>query len=61
MLQLMKEYTLIFPDVPKKTNAALHDVIVGDALPIKQHPYRLNPLKLQYHAERNSVHAQKMT
>ena len=31
----------------KKTNAALHDVIVGDALPIKQHPYRLNPLKLQ--------------
>ena len=48
VLQLMKEYTLIFPDVPKKTNAALHDVIVGDALPIKQHPYRLNPLKLQY-------------
>ena len=48
VLQLMEEYTLIFPDVPKKTNAALHDVIVGDALPIKQHPYRLNPLKLQY-------------
>ena len=48
VLQLMKEYTLIFPDVPKKTNAALHDVIVGDASPIKQHPYRLNPLKLQY-------------
>ena len=47
VLQLIKEYTLIFPDVPKKTNAALHDVIVGDALPIKQHPYRLNPLKLQ--------------
>ena len=48
VLQLMKEYTLIFPDVPKKTNAALHDVIVGDALPIKQHPYRINLLKLQY-------------
>ena len=48
VFQLMEEYTLIFPDVPKKTNAALHDVIVGDALPIKQHPYRLNPLKLQY-------------
>ena len=40
VLQLMEEYTLIFPDVPKKINAALHDVIVGDALPIKQHPYR---------------------
>ncbi|KAK3085547.1 hypothetical protein FSP39_005150 [Pinctada imbricata] len=46
--QLMREYTTIFPDVPKKTNASHHDVIVGDASPIKQHPYRLNPKKLQY-------------
>ncbi|KAK3106188.1 hypothetical protein FSP39_014556 [Pinctada imbricata] len=46
--QLMREYTTIFPDVPKKTNASHHDVIVGDASPIKQHPYRLNPIKLQY-------------
>ncbi|KAK3095181.1 hypothetical protein FSP39_011146 [Pinctada imbricata] len=44
----MREYTTIFPDVPKKTNASHHDVIVGDASPIKQHPYRLNPIKLQY-------------
>jgi hypothetical protein len=35
-------------DVPKKTTAACHDVIVGDAVPIKQHPYRLNLLKLEY-------------
>jgi hypothetical protein len=35
-------------DVPKKTTAACHDVIVGDEVPIKQHLYRLNPLKLQY-------------
>jgi hypothetical protein len=33
---------------PKNTTAACHDVIVGDAIPIKQHPYRLNPLKAQY-------------
>ncbi|KAK3089262.1 hypothetical protein FSP39_002191 [Pinctada imbricata] len=46
--QLMREYTTIFPDVPKKTNASHRDVIVGDASPIKQHPYRLNPIKLQY-------------
>ena len=46
--QLMASYPSIFMDVPKKTTAACHDVIVGDAVPIKQHPYRLNPLKLQY-------------
>ena len=45
---LMNEYHQIFSDVPKKTNAACHDVIVSDVLPIKQHPYRLNPIKLQY-------------
>jgi hypothetical protein len=44
----MASYPSIFMDVPKKTTAACHDVIVGDAVPIKQHPYRLNPLKLQY-------------
>lgn len=46
--KLVDEYHQLFSDVPKKTNAACHDVIVGDTLPIKQHPYRLNPIKLQY-------------
>jgi hypothetical protein len=46
--QLMASYPSIFMDVPKKTNATYHDVIVEDAVPIKQHSYRLNPLKLQY-------------
>jgi hypothetical protein len=46
--QLMASYPSIFMDVPKKTTAACHGVIVGDAVPIKQHSYRLNPLKLQY-------------
>jgi hypothetical protein len=34
-----------FSDVPNKTTDACHDVDVGDAAPIKQHPYWLNPLK----------------
>ena len=46
--QLMASYPSIFMDVPKKTTAACHDVIVGDFVPIKQHPYRVNPLKLQH-------------
>ena len=44
---LVDEYKKIFPDVPSKTNAAYHDVIIGDVSPIKQHPYRLNPIKLE--------------
>ena len=44
---LVDEYRKIFPDVPSKTNAAYHDVIIGDVSPIKQHPYRLNPIKLE--------------
>ena len=44
--QLVEEFTDLFPDVPGKTIAAHHDVDVGDACPIKQHPYRTNPTKL---------------
>ena len=35
----------IFPDVPSVTNASFHDVDVGEFRPIKQHPYRVNPVK----------------
>ncbi len=42
---LVFSFKNIFPDVPNKTTAACHDVDIGDAAPIKQHPYRLNPLK----------------
>jgi hypothetical protein len=45
--QLMTSYPSIFMDVPKKTTAACHDVIVEDAVPIRQHPYLLNPSELQ--------------
>jgi hypothetical protein len=43
--ELILEYTEIFPDVPSKTDIIEHDVDVGTARPIKQHPYRVNPLK----------------
>lgn len=43
--RLIKKYENLFPDVPKKVSIAFHDVDVGDAKPIKQHPYRMNPEK----------------
>ncbi|KAJ8040086.1 hypothetical protein HOLleu_14281 [Holothuria leucospilota] len=38
------------PDMydPTRTNLIEHDVDVGDATPIKQHPYRVNPRKRQH-------------
>ena len=42
---LIHKYIDIFPDVPRRTNIAIHDVDVGDSKPIKQHPYRMSPEK----------------
>lgn len=42
---LVFSFKNICPDVPNKATAACHDVDIGDAAPIKQHPYQLNPLK----------------
>ena len=47
MEQLLKEFKQVFSDVPKCTTCVCHDVKVGEANPIKQHPYRLNPIKLE--------------
>ena len=35
----------LFPDVPSRTDVICHDVDVGAAEPVKQHPYRVNPEK----------------
>ena len=40
--------TDIFPDVPGRTTCAFHNVDVGDAIPIKQNPYCVNPKKLEF-------------
>ena len=44
MTQLVLE---LFPDVPSRTKCVFHDVDVG-AMPIKQNPYGVNPIKLQF-------------
>ena len=48
VLDLVNEYAQLFPDVPSRTDMISHDVDIGDASPIKQHPYRLNPMKAKY-------------
>ena len=47
MKSLILKYKNIFPDVPRRTNIVVHDVDVGEARPIKQHPYRMNPEKFK--------------
>ena len=46
--KLLFEFQHLFPDVPSRTTCVYHDVDVGSAPPHKQHPYRVNPLKLKY-------------
>ena len=43
---LISQYSHVFPDVPGRTNVIEHDVIIENTQPIKQHPYRANPMKL---------------
>ncbi|XP_066946925.1 uncharacterized protein [Macrobrachium rosenbergii] len=45
LIDLITEYKDLFQDAPGRTNVLEHDVDVGDAQPIKQCPYRLNPIK----------------
>ena len=46
--QLIHEYEHLFPDIPTRTDKIYHDVIVEDSKPVKQHPFRMNPLKQKY-------------
>ena len=46
--QLIHEYRHLFLDIPTRTDKIYHDIIVEDSKPIKQHPYRMNPLKQKY-------------
>ena len=43
--RLIREFGNLFGDVPSQTNVLEHDIDVGSSLPIKQHPYRVNPTK----------------
>ena len=48
MAALITEFSDLFSDVPGRTNCVHHHVDVGDAGPIKQNPYRVNPRKLEF-------------
>ena len=41
------EYEHLFPDNQTRTDQICHDVHIEGSKPIKQHPYRLNSMKLQ--------------
>ena len=45
LAEVITQYREVFPDVPSKTNLIEHDVDVGDSALIKQHPYRVSPMK----------------
>ena len=45
---LSLEYEHSFPDIPTRTDHICHDVDIEGSKPIKQHPYRMHPMKLQY-------------
>ena len=47
--QLVLEYEHLFPDIPSRTDKIYHDVdIIEGSKPVKQHPYRMSPVKQQY-------------
>ena len=45
LAEVITQYRELFPHVPSRTNFIEHDVEVGDSAPIKQHPYRVSPMK----------------
>ena len=45
LISLFNENKDLFPDVPRQTTAAVHDIDVDSSNPIKLHPYRTNPQK----------------
>ncbi|XP_072182212.1 uncharacterized protein [Diadema setosum] len=46
--QIIADFPELFSDVPGRTSVVQHDVDVGETDPIKQHPYRANPEKMQH-------------
>lgn len=45
LVKLFNTNKSLFLDVPSQTTVLMHDVDIGDTLPIKQHPYHVNPDK----------------
>ena len=47
MIKVITEFTEI-SDVPGRAKIVLQNVDIGNAEPIKQNPYRVNPRKLEF-------------
>ena len=47
MEQLLLSFRKVFGDMPSRMNCCCHDVEVGESTPVKQHPYRMNSIKLE--------------
>ena len=48
MIKVITKFTEIFSDVPGRAKGVLHNADVGNAEPIKQNPYRVNPRKFEF-------------
>ncbi|MCG8117700.1 MAG: RNase H-like domain-containing protein [Candidatus Thiodiazotropha endolucinida] len=46
--KLILEYKHLFPDIPTRTDKIFHDVEINGSKSVKQHPYRMNPMKQKY-------------
>lgn len=42
---MIRDHDIISGDVPNEADCVIHDIAVGEALPMKQVPYRVNPIK----------------
>ena len=47
LIEFLLKYQSVFLDVTNRTNVLIHNVDVGNAHPIKQHPYRVNHIELK--------------
>ncbi len=47
LIALLREYEYLFGDEAGRTDMTCYDVDAGQAMPIKQQPYRLSPYKLK--------------
>ena len=46
--QFILENEHLYPDIPSRTDKVYHDVeLMTESKPVKQHPYRMNPVKQQ--------------
>lgn len=48
---VIQAFPELFNDIPTRTNMLCHDIDVAEAIPIKQHAYRVNPARKKIMSE----------